>query len=66
MYLSAILKEKGHDTDVFIEDFDGDIIQKIVQSKPDIVGFTCITGEHQWAQRRILEIKKRCQILLLL
>jgi len=58
MYLSAVLKEKGHNADVFIEDLDKNIIQKIIDSKPDIVGFTCITGEHKWAQKRILEIKK--------
>lgn len=58
MYLSAILKKNGHDVDVFIEDLDKNIVQKIFESKPDIIGFTCITGEHQWAQRKILEIKK--------
>lgn len=58
MYLSAILKEKGYNTDVFIEDLDKNIVQKITKSKPDIIGFTCITGEHQWVHRRILEIKK--------
>lgn len=58
MYLSAILKKAGHNTEVFIEDLDKNIVQKIANSKPDIVGFTCITGEHQWAQRKILEIKK--------
>lgn len=58
MYLSAILKEAGHNTDVFVEDLDKNIVQKIVGSKSDIIGFTCITGEHQWAQRKILEIKK--------
>lgn len=58
MYLSAVLKKAGHNTEVFIEDLDKNMVQKIADSKPDIVGLTCITGEHQWAQRKILEIKK--------
>lgn len=58
MYLSAILKENGHIVDIFIEDLDKDIVKRIVESKPAIVGFTCITGEHRWVQRRAAEIKK--------
>lgn len=58
MYISAILKKNGHATDVFVEGLHKDIVKDICETKPDIIGFYCITGEHQWMYRRAREIKK--------
>ena len=58
MYISAVLKKEGHSTDVFIEGMHEDIIKEIRDAKPDIVGFTCVTGEHRWVERTAREIKK--------
>ncbi len=59
MYLSAILKKHGYETDVFIGGLHKNIVKEICEAKPDIVGFTCITGDHRWAEKIALEIKKK-------
>ncbi|MFH1365792.1 MAG: radical SAM protein [Patescibacteria group bacterium] len=58
MYISAVLKQNGYSTDVFIEGLHKDIVKDICDAKPDIIGFTCITGEHRWLEKRAAEIKK--------
>jgi anaerobic magnesium-protoporphyrin IX monomethyl ester cyclase len=57
MYLSAILKEKGHETDLFIFDGEEGFIDSVIKSKPDIVGFYTITGSHLWAINTACRIK---------
>lgn len=57
MHIAALLKQHGHKVDVFVEGFHKNIIYEISQSKADIIGFTCITGEHQWAIKRARQIK---------
>ena len=61
-YISAVLKKHDHSTDVFVEGLHGDLVKDICKTKPDIVGFTCITGDHQWVARRAAEIKKHLNI----
>lgn len=50
MYLSAVLKEKQHEVDVFVEQGQGlnKLIKDIEKFKPDIAGFSCTTGGHKW------------------
>ena len=62
MYISAVLKQNGHSVDVFIEGMHGNLIKDLCDFKPDIVGFTCITGEHRWVERTALEIKKHLDV----
>lgn len=61
-YISAVLKKHGHSADVLVEGLHGDLIKDIRKTKPDIVGFTCITGDHQWVARRAAEIKKHLNV----
>jgi len=50
MYLSSLLKRTGHTVDVFIVGRDEDkAVREITSFKPDIVGFSLTTGNHQWA-----------------
>lgn len=62
MYLSAILKKKGHTTDLFIEGSEKDLIGAIVKSKPDIVGFYTITGSHLWAVNTARRLKGKIDV----
>lgn len=49
-YLSACLKKKGHEVEVFIPVSDSDhLVSEIVNYKPDIIGFSIMTGLHDWA-----------------
>ncbi len=61
-YISAVLKKHGHSTDVFVEGLHRDLVKDVCRAKPDIVGFTCITGDHQWVRRRAAEIKKHLDV----
>ena len=61
-YISAVMKQNGYLTDVFIEGLHKDIVRDICDAKPDVVGFTCITGEHRWVESRAAEIKKRLNV----
>ncbi len=65
MYISSVLKQNGHLTDVFIEGLHKDIVKDICDAKPDIVGFTCITGEHRWVEKRVAEIKKYLDVSII-
>lgn len=62
MYLSALLKQHGCATDVFIEGLHKNIIENICEANPDIIGFTCVTGEHRWVEKRAAEIKKKLAV----
>lgn len=66
MYLSAILKNNGHDCDVFIQGEDGDIVKRVIQAKPDIVAFSCTTGIHKWACKIAKRIKKEYDCLIIM
>jgi len=57
-YISAVLKRRGYLTDVFVEGLHKDIVEDVCRARPDIVGFTCITGDHQWVGKKAAEIKR--------
>lgn len=58
MYLAAVLKERHHKVEVFIEGLEKDLIKSLYESRPNIVGFTCVTGEHRWVEKRARQIKE--------
>lgn len=57
MYISSILKKCGHECDVFIAGLEKDVIRSVCDARPDLVGFSCITGFHNWVQRTAVDIK---------
>lgn len=62
MYLSSILKQNGCETEVFIGGEHKNIIEEICKAKPDLVGFTCITGEHRWVEKTAKLIKEKINV----
>jgi len=62
MYISAVLKEHHHTAEVFVEGLERNLIESLCDSNPDIVGFTCITGEQRWVEGRAYEIKKALNV----
>lgn len=57
-YLSAILKSKGHECELFIEPLENDLPAAIRSFSPDIIGFGVITGAHRWALEKAGHLKK--------
>ncbi len=59
MHISAYLKKHNHSCDVFIESLENDILQKIDVEKPDLIGFSTLSGSFKWALSLSREIKKK-------
>ena len=57
MQVSAVLKEAGHTTQLFLESQEGDLVAAVLAWEPDIVGVTVLTGMHVWALHVCQQIK---------
>ncbi len=62
MYISAVIKKSGHSCDVFIENEDRDLIKAIKDSKPDVIGFSTMTGLHNWALSTAKKVKDKYEV----
>lgn len=60
MYLSAALKEAGHQVDIALAK---DVFAEMERFEPHIVGFSAMTGGHQSFVRLNQEIKKHFKVL---
>ena len=58
MYLSAYLKERGHNTELVQTD-EEDIFEAIERFKPNVFAYSTCTGEHRHALKTNEKIKKR-------
>jgi anaerobic magnesium-protoporphyrin IX monomethyl ester cyclase len=58
MALSGMLKQQGHETDVLINACERDLIPKLKELKPDIVGLSAMTTEHRWLKEISPKIKR--------
>lgn len=68
MYLSSLLKSRGHKVDCFIEHGQGidRLVQEVAGFNPDIAGFSCTTGVHRWSLRvagRLKNIKPDVKVV---
>lgn len=63
VYLASLLKKHGHSCEVFIEAGERDLIGSVVAYKPDIIGFPCTTGSHQWVLGMAKKLKKKLNFL---
>jgi len=59
IYLSAFLKAHGHSVDLFIGSRAEDFHEAVESGRPDLIGFSCMTGMHQWALAVAGELKAR-------
>ena len=62
MSISAYLKSKGHDSCIFIEGGERDLIRAVMKYSPHLIGFPCLTGSHQWALSIATKLKKKNSI----
>ncbi|MFO0761434.1 MAG: radical SAM protein [Byssovorax sp.] len=49
MHVSAMLRSRGHETRLFIDGLERDVIRAILDFEPDIVAMQTRTGQHVWA-----------------
>lgn len=64
--ISAFIKSKGHDCDVLLAGEEKNLINKLKALSPDIIGFSCTTGEHNWVLEVAKKIKKVMDIPIIL
>jgi radical SAM superfamily enzyme YgiQ (UPF0313 family) len=60
--LSAVLKNNGHESDVFIESGERDFIGAAHNSGADLFAMSCSTGSESWVIRTSEEIKNKSSI----
>lgn len=59
MALSGYLKSKGHDANIFVEEGENHLMKAVQQYHPDIIAFSCCTGEQYWAIEMAAALKQR-------
>jgi radical SAM superfamily enzyme YgiQ (UPF0313 family) len=57
--LIGYLKSGGHVCKLYFEELEKDFLELILDFKPDIVGFSCVSGEQKWSFRKARDIKAR-------
>jgi len=63
MYISAMLKENGHECDLVLGNQLSDFEEKIESYQPDMVGFSIMSGSHDWAKSIAGQIKEKYNII---
>lgn len=61
MSLLAFMKQKGHECDFIDLALESDYLNKICESRPDIIAYSITTGKHFFYQRLNVELKKKIQ-----
>lgn len=64
--LSAILKEKGHECDLFIESGERNFLNSVLNSDADLLAFSCTSGEENWVLNTVAKIKKEMPIPMII
>ena len=67
-YISSYLKKHGYNTKIIQQYFmtDKEIVRKIVNEKPDIIGFTAFTCTYPRVKRLVKAIKEKINVLTVL
>jgi anaerobic magnesium-protoporphyrin IX monomethyl ester cyclase len=55
--LAGYCKERGHESDLLIENAERDLMRSLRRLDPDVVGFSVTTGLHLWALATAAKIK---------
>lgn len=63
MFLSSVLKREGHNVEVFIGYNFQRILDGVKGYKPDLVGFSCTSGNHHWCLKASEAIKAKMKVL---
>lgn len=59
MYIASAAKAHGHQVRLALGETPDEFAAVIEEFRPDLVGFSIMTGSHHWARRMAVEIKTR-------
>jgi anaerobic magnesium-protoporphyrin IX monomethyl ester cyclase len=62
MLLSAVLKEDGHECALVMESIERQPVDVLLAMEPDVVAFSCTSGQEPWVRERARQIKERSDI----
>jgi len=65
MSISAVLKQAGHECEILIEPAEKNLIRAVEKEKPDIVGFSAMTGNYNWFLEKAKEIKEKLGLTII-
>jgi radical SAM superfamily enzyme YgiQ (UPF0313 family) len=66
MYISSMLKSKGHSCDIYVEPLEReDIVKKAILEKPDIIAFSCLTSDYYWALNKSAVIRQHSKAIII-
>lgn len=63
MYISAMVKEHGHGSRLALGESIADFVPVVEEYRPDIIGFSVMSGSHAWAVDIAGEIKRKYGIM---
>ncbi len=66
MHLSALLKSHGHECDLIIGNTAEEFLPLLLESRPDIIAFSVMTGSQQWAVATARQLQDQLGCLTLL
>jgi radical SAM superfamily enzyme YgiQ (UPF0313 family) len=59
MYMSAYLKDNGHDCDVLVEFAEKNWVEALERYNPDLIAFSVLTGSYKWALSKAAFLKEK-------
>jgi len=62
----AVLKKNGHTCEIFLEKYEDDLLCSVKKYSPDVLAFSCTSGEHNWVIRTAGNLKKLLNVPVLL
>ncbi len=62
MYISAVLKQHGHECDLLVTQEEKNLNQSIKESNPDFLAFSIMSHDHKWAVETATKLKKKFNI----
>jgi len=67
MYISSMLKSRGHQCEVMIETLESDNdLRKLWAASPDLIAVSCLTSDYHWAVSKAQDIKKQAKTPIIL
>jgi anaerobic magnesium-protoporphyrin IX monomethyl ester cyclase len=67
MYISSMLKSRGHRCEVMIETLESNNdLRRLARESPDLIAVSCLTSDYHWAVSKAQDIKKQAKIPIIL
>lgn len=66
MYISAMLKREGHQTQLFLPSQENNYIDSILAWEPDVIAAQTRTGQHKWALQVCQQLKRARKNLIVI